>query len=649
MWTVFARRVLPQRVLLRWLAVGLVAGCGDPPARVALVPVAETCGRPAGATSIRVIAYGPTGEATRAVAPGELLDVADFRADTEQLGVEVVIGGGATGAVGKTAPLVFGELPDGAVLPVFMAPPGGFCPTVTPMTEPRVAPLVARAGDGALIVGGRDAGGRDLATAELYDPATGTFTPLEVPAVLAENGFAGTALATLPDGRVAISGGPQPVITLFDPVTRRFGASVLIEGRAFHATIATAADELLLAGGCRNVEAGACAGLVRNSSARFDVAALASPIAGPTLRAGRLGARMFDVGPLATGAGGLVIAGGVAPPAATDPSAADVLTLTTDATPVTGTLAEAALLDGGAVLTAFGPPGGPLSGAAAVIVPGVVTARSIASAPAQDGVRLIQLEDGRVIGLGGDPLGRVLVYDPTVDRWTQTTPAEAEPGAPAPGALTAPSLLRLADGSVLVVGGMPTEEAWIYRPELTGPATGSVTVVPGGQTRAVLTAPDPATVTRTPDWRLTVPQAGAPQAGAPLARALAGGPRMSAGSVRATVRVRAGAVALLARHVGAGEVVVAELTPGAPARLVIHADGAARVACSGALVPALDPATAVTLRLTIDGDTARLALGDDELVGCDVGPGARGAWGVAALGAGAVVTVDTLTIARVTR
>jgi len=66
-------------------------------------------------------------------------------------------------------------------------------------------------------------------------------------------------------------------------------------------------------------------------------------------------------------------------------------------------------------------------------------------------------------------------------------------------------------------------------------------------------------------------------------------------------------------------------------------------------VPALDPATAVTLRLTIEGDTARLALDDDELVGCDVGPGARGAWGVAALGAGAEVTVDTITVARVTR
>ena len=644
MWTVFARRVLLRRVLLCGLTSGLVAGCGDPPARVALVPVAQACGRPAGATSIRVIAYGPAGEDTRAVAPGELLDVADFRADTEQLGVEVTIGGGATGAVGKTAPLVFGELPDGAVLPVFMAPPDGFCPTVTPMTEPRVAPLVARAGDGALIVGGRDVDGRDLATAELYDPATGTFTPLEVPAVLAENGFAGTALATLPDGRVAISGGPQPVITLFDPVTRRFGASVLIEGRAFHAAIATASDELLLAGGCRNVEAGACAGLVRNSSARFDVAALGSPIAGPTLRVGRLGARLFDVGPLATGARGLVVAGGVAPLAATDPTAADVLTLTTDATPVTGTLAEAAPLDGGAVLTAFGPSGGPVSGAAAVIVPGVATARPIASAPARAGVRLIQLEDGRVIGLGGDPLGRVLVYDPTVDRWTLATPTEAEPGAPAPGVLTAPSLLRLADGSVLVVGGAPTAEAWIYRPELTGPATGSVTVVPGGATRAVLTAPDPATVTRDPDWRLT-----APPAGAPLARALAGGPRMSAGSVRATVRVRAGAAALLARHVGVGEMVVAELTPGAPARLVVHAGGVERVACSGTWVPALDPATAVTLRLTIEGDTARLALDDDELVGCDVGPGARGAWGVAALGAGAEVTVDTITVARVTR
>lgn len=618
---------------------GFVAfGCGDDPARVALAPIDHPCGQPAGVNAVRVTAFATSGEVTRALGADESVDIADFPADTEQLGVEVVTAGGAFGAIGKTAPLAFGGLSTGTAIPVFMAPPNGLCPTVAPMAEARIAPLLARAGKGVLVVGGHDGAGRFLATAELYDPATATFTAIDVPEVLGENGFAGTALATLPDGRVVVSGGPQPVITIFDPETRSFGESVLIESRAFHTAIAIGDDEVLLAGGCRDVANGMCSGLVRNSSRRYDVRDLGTAgELGPILRVGRLGATIIDIGIQDDGERGFVIAGGTVgfDP---DPLGADRISLgDSDATTITGAHARAAALDGGAVLTAFAPAGSPADGRASVIAPGISAARPIDPAPELAGVSLIGLEDGRVVGLG---TGReVVIYDPTTDDWVTTTSAGLEPGVD-PGPTASPSLIRLADGSVLVVGGATlSRTAWIYRPSLVGPASGSITVVPAGGTTTVLTAPDPSTVTRTDGWELTASDG--------IARALVGGPRTTNGSVSATLRVRDGGAGLIARHLGPGQELVAELVPGAPARLVQRSAGTARTVCTGKQVPTLgDRTSSVTARLEVASSAARVVVGEEELLSCDVEGGDRGAWGVAAIGVGARVSVDTVTVAR---
>ncbi|MBA3391166.1 MAG: hypothetical protein H0T89_00910, partial [Deltaproteobacteria bacterium] len=283
----------------RALLTVMLAGCSDPAARVTLEPIRpiadDPCGRPVGATELRVIAYSTRGEIVRAVALDGALDITDFPADTEQLGVEVRIGGGEIAAAGKTAPLDFGALADGAAIPVFMAPPDGFCRTGA-LHHARIAPLVARAGDGVLVVGGVDAAGTPLATAERYDPATGTFSEVSVPAVLGETGFVGATLTALADGRVVLSGGPQPVATIYDPVTHTFGESVLIEGRAFHAAVATGERGVLLAGGCSSVAVGACSGVVRLSSRAYEATAtntLRERLPGPALRVGRLGATVF--------------------------------------------------------------------------------------------------------------------------------------------------------------------------------------------------------------------------------------------------------------------------------------------------------------------------------------------------------------------
>lgn len=622
-----------RRALAALLPIACAVACGDPAAHVGLEPVAlpAGCGKPRNATGIRVIAYTDHGEELRAVGLDETVDLDGFPAATEQLGVEVATGGGQLGAVGKTAPLAFGELEDKATIPIVMLPPGGFCETAGGMTTARRAPLVARAGSGVLVVGGRDAAGNYLGTAELYDPATATFSPVEVSDVLGATGFAGASLATLPDGRVAISGGPQPVITVFDPETKTFGESVLIVSRAFHASIAPGGTQLLLAGGCADVAAGTCSGLVRNSSALYDADKIGSPLLGPVLRAARVGAVPFDLGVLDDGKHWYALGGGDPQAGAMDPSAIDRLSpQESDAVTIAGLRAQVALLDGGALVSAFTP------GDAAIVTvaaPGAPAAKATALAPPLVDARLVTLEDGRVAAFGGDAAGAVQLYDPTIDRW-QTVQPDLAP------ALLAPTLIALPDGSVLAFdGGTARQTAYLYRPSLVGRSSGSVTVNPGGETTTVLTPVDPETIQRGQRWELVATKGD-------LARALVGGPRIATGSVRAAVRVAQGGVALLADQVGPGQVLVAELSPGAKARVVRRAGGEQRVLCTGKQVADFDPMIAVTARFEISGTTAHVFRDSEEVATCDVGAVERGAWGVAALGDGARVTVDTVTVAR---
>ena len=624
--------------------------CSDPAARVRVVALGGDCARPAGANAAKVTAYAAGGEAIKSLSLDEAVAIGDFPADTEQIGIEVLVGGGAIGAQGKSAPLVFEALADGAAIPILMAPPGGFC-ELPGMLEARAQPLVARAGDGALVVGGTGDTG-PLSSAEYYDPTTATFRPIAVPRVLTDGqGFTGAALATLPDGRVALIGGHQRAAIVFDPKKLAFVTDpTLVNPAAFHAAIATGDHEVLIAGGCMEVTGLACDGGPRLQSLRYDLTRLSSPEASATLAPGlRVSAQLFDLGIQLDGRRQFLLAGGSGAPGRADRFALD----DTAAEVVAGGHARAAALDGGAVLTAFADDTVAGDGAAAVIAPGAAAAQRISGAPPLQGVRLIALEDGRVVGFGGDPDGRVVTYDPTHDAWTASLPTPT-------GRLTAPSLVRLTDGTVLVVGGAVTRRAWLYRPSLVGPASGSVTAIPANDatndaTRGVLTAPDPATVTRVPSpaaWRLTTPAgapAGAPAgpAGAAMARALVGGPRLAVGSVLATVHVTAGGVALIAQQTGPGHAIIARLAPGMPPQLVRLDAGTEQAVCSGAAVlGAFDPAQPVTLRLAIIDGTARLTRDGSELLRCPLAAADRGAWGIASLGAGAAVTVDTITVAR---
>lgn len=625
----------------RALVLAALAACGDDPARVHLINVSPgACGQPAGATHINVISYSPTrGEQTiEAFQRGDATaSIADFPPDTEAIGVKVTGDSGATLAQGKTAPLAFSALHDGADLPVFMAPPDGFCPTGD-LDQPRAHPVVAAAGAGALVVGGDGAMG-PLSSILYYDPVTAKFSAVDVPPELVDddNGLRGAVLTPLPDGRVVLSGTASHVIAFFDPAKPQAlspSPPPVFDHRAFHGAIAPDGDHVFVIGGCADVAAGACSGAHVHTSFSYSLDDLSERTPGPILPdpALRVDASLFDLGIQANGVRRMVLAGGSGDLGAIDRfDPGDALGTTEE---LTGMHAQVALLDGGAVLGAFAADGPTPSGAAGVLPPAGTGVIAISSAPPRSGARLVALEDGSVVAFGGDAAPSR--YDPTTDSWTALPPS-----AKAPTTLDGPTVTRLVDGSVLVLDG--TTSAWIFRPSLVGPQSGQVSALPFGASEDVLVPSDPSTVTRTalslaltsPDDRLS-------------ARALVGGPRMTTGSVTARVRVMAGGVALIAQQLAPGHALIGEVIPGQPARIA-RLDGATSTTlATGPMVGALDPAGA-TIRLDVHAQSATLVI-DGTATTADLSsdPDAddRGAWGIAADGPGAKVELTTITVTR---
>jgi hypothetical protein len=114
------------------------------------------------------------------------------------------------------------------------------------------------------------------------------------------------------------------------------------------------------------------------------------------------------------------------------------------------------------------------------------------------------------------------------------------------------------------------------------------------------------------------------------------------------VRVRAGGVALIAQQQAPAQALVGELVPGAAARIVRLAGAEVRTLCSGAAVPAFDPAAPAIVSLSIGDGRATLVAGGATLAACELEAAPRGAWGVAARGGAtdAQVVVDTVTVSR---
>ncbi len=126
---------------------------------------------------------------------------------------------------------------------------------MTTTRENHTATLLA---DGrVLIAGGNDSRRHAVASAELYDPKTGTFSPTGSMAI-ARGYHTATLLA---DGRVLIAGGdpaawgsvgpPHHSAELYDPKTGTFTAtgSLMTGGRAYHVATLLADGRVLITGG----------------------------------------------------------------------------------------------------------------------------------------------------------------------------------------------------------------------------------------------------------------------------------------------------------------------------------------------------------------------------------------------------------------
>ena len=130
------------------------------------------------------------------------------------------------------------------------------------MAMPRAGHTATTLQDGrVLVVGGRDStcaftcGQRTWRSAELYDPATGTFSPAGAPAQARFNHTA----TLLPDGRVLIAGGTTPdlegtdvssLVEVYDPAANRFQTlGTMLRPRASHTATLLGDGKVLLAGG----------------------------------------------------------------------------------------------------------------------------------------------------------------------------------------------------------------------------------------------------------------------------------------------------------------------------------------------------------------------------------------------------------------
>jgi hypothetical protein len=130
-----------------------------------------------------------------------------------------------------------------------------FTATAGSMTTPRLGAAAAPLPDGdVLIAGGSNAGDAALSSAEVYDPATGTFTATTGTMSVGRNG---PIAARLPDGDVLIAGGnnaASPALSsaeVYDPATGMFTPTTasMTTGRTEASAAPLPNGDVLIAGG----------------------------------------------------------------------------------------------------------------------------------------------------------------------------------------------------------------------------------------------------------------------------------------------------------------------------------------------------------------------------------------------------------------
>ncbi|MFE3879179.1 DUF6603 domain-containing protein [Kitasatospora sp. NPDC059146] len=307
-----------------------------------------------------------------------------------------------------------------------------------PLATARRGHSVSRLGDGRVVaVGGRSADsgapGPALGTAEVYDPAPGTWAPTAGALTTARHGHAATVL---PDGRLLVTGGTGTdgralaTVELLDPVARTWSAAgpPMTDARTGHRAVLLRNGKVLVVGGALPTG---------GPDAALAHCELHDPATGSWTPTGSLlTARKGHQATLLADGRVLVTGGDPAAGTVTDPGGYDPHSLATAEVydPATGTW------------TALGPmPGG------------------------RRGHRCLALRSGLVLligGTGGPAFAaghrNVTVLDPALGTWTATGPLATGRSDFA--------AVELADGRVLVAGGTALAGAAAPGPAPTEPA-----------------------------------------------------------------------------------------------------------------------------------------------------------------------------------
>ena len=550
-----------------------------------------------------------TGSATREIEMAQgSVPITTFPLATRALEVQVLGDERAQLTVGRSESFEIAELKDDVTVSVFMAPRRGFCPTGPPH-HGRKNPRLVRTGDDVLVVGGVNSEGEPVVDVELYDPTRGVFENLGE--IL--HGVVGVSVTSLEDGRVVIAGGPENAYTLYEPATKSARDPLLLPGApAHHIAVALDATRVLLAGGCDQLGSdGLCpSGSTSTVSLILDVETN-RPSPGPALTLPRIG----GVG-LVEADGRVMLVGGVDEDGVPVSSAERIDPAMILPSEIIDSVAgDLAPLTSGGFIAGFSNTGTPTD-EVAIVAPGAAEAVSLIPGigfEQREGATMTLLEDGHVLVFGGEPSlsgEESLLYAPVDQRFT---PLESAPDS----LRRHHGAVRLPDGSVLVLGGADADDtvlsdAWVFRPDLTGPFTLNLDVtfdvelaehlVPSDPERATLVA----TNGNVPAHVLLESSGGG--GGVPSVWAVVAGPEVAEPKLAVNVATDGAGVAVMLGYTDERNYHYLFLRSGAAAEVLRMVDGSPNIVagCAGSVIKAADivvpdlSTTPTTSQVTVD-------------------------------------------------